>query len=75
MKEVPARIAYLEPLLLERLKPDDEALRRLGQRRARAVQEALLANPDIAAERIFLTGGRAAVAGDDGTVRMELKLE
>lgn len=75
MKEAPARIAHLEALLLERLMPDDEALRRLGQRRARTVQEALLANPDIAAERIFLTGGRAAAAGDDGAVRMELKLE
>lgn len=75
VKEAAARIAYLEPLLLERLMPDDEALRRLGQRRARAVQEALLANPDIAAERLFLTSGRAAAAGDEGSVRMELKLE
>lgn len=75
VKEAAARIAYLEPLLLERLMPDDEALRRLGQRRARAVQEALLANPDIAAERLFLTSGRAAASGDNGSVRMELKLE
>lgn len=75
VKEVPARIAYLEPLLLEKLMPDDDALRRLGQRRARAVQEALLANPGIAAERIFITSDRPAAAGDGSTVRLELKLQ
>ncbi|WP_020647808.1 DUF748 domain-containing protein [Solimonas variicoloris] len=73
--ETAARIAYVEPLLLARLAPSDEALQQLGHARAQAVQGALLAKPDLSAERIFITNGAAAKPGDEGMVRMELKLQ
>lgn len=73
--ETAARIAYVEPLLLARLAPSDEALQQLGRARAQAVQGALLAKPDLSAERIFITNGAAAKPGDEGMVRMELKLQ
>ncbi|MGH8444192.1 MAG: DUF748 domain-containing protein, partial [Solimonas sp.] len=74
-REAPARIAYLEPLVLGQLAPNDEALQRLGRERAQAVQAALLARPEIAPERLFITTGRAPAAAEQGAVRMELKLE
>ncbi|MFT4045081.1 MAG: DUF748 domain-containing protein [Solimonas sp.] len=75
LSEAPARIAYVEPLVLAALAPADDALQSLGRRRAQAVQGALLSKPDIAAERIFVTTGQGAAAGDDGAVRMALKLQ
>lgn len=73
--EPAARIAFLEPLVLNQLAPSEEALQRLARQRARAVQDSLLAQPDISAERIFITTDRAAASGDEGAVRMELKLQ
>ena len=73
--EVPARIAYLEPLVLDKLSPGDDEMQRIGRERARIVQAALLAKPDITGERIFITTDQAPEAGDDGMVRMKLKLQ
>jgi hypothetical protein len=39
-----------------------------------AVRDALLANGEVAAERVFLTG-RPAIPSPDGAVRLELRLE
>lgn len=75
VEDAAARIAYLEPLLLQKLAPDDEALQRLGGARARAVQDALLAEPALAADRIFLTTGAPPEADQGGGVRMALKLQ
>lgn len=73
--EVPARIAYVEPLVLAKLAPGDDEMQRIGRERARVVQAALLAKPDISGERIFITTDQAPEAGDDGMVRMKMKLQ
>lgn len=70
-----ARIAWLEQALLVTLQPDAAALEALAAERARQVQATLLAQPDLAAERIFLTSRQAGALDDDGLVRMELKLQ
>jgi len=70
-----SRIAYLEA----QLKPqyaigaaDRDALTRA---RADAVQAALLANTELAPERVYLTARSNEVESPAGAVRMELKLE
>jgi hypothetical protein len=46
----------------------------LAKARAEAVQSALLTNKDLPPERVFLTE-RVSNGGENGQVRMELKLE
>jgi len=70
-----ARRAYLETALLLRLTPDATALEQLSKDRARAVQSALLANPGIDPERIFITTGHDAAPVEQNSVRMALKLK
>lgn len=70
-----ARRAYLETALLLRLTPDAAALEQLSKDRARAVQSALLANPGIDPERIFITTGHDAAPVEQNSVRMALKLK
>jgi hypothetical protein len=69
-----ARLAFLAGALLTQLKPDAAALTALGRDRARAVQDALLKNTEINAERVFITTERTPKAEKDA-VRMEMKLE
>ena len=47
----------------------------LARQRAQAVQSAILANTQIAPERVFITNERQASVAADGVVRMEMKLE
>lgn len=68
------RIAYLEQVLKAKLAPDAAVLERLAGERARSVQAALLANPDLLPERLFLTSRRASLLSAAGAVRMELSL-
>lgn len=68
------RIAWLEQQLSDRLAPNAEAIDLLGRSRAQTVRAALLATPDLSAERIFVVAGEANV-GVGGAVRMELKLK
>jgi len=70
-----ARIAYLEGLLAKKLTPSEDAMNHLGQRRAKAVQDALLARPELTPDRIFIVNGVKAAKGENGALRMELKLE
>ncbi len=70
-----ARITFVEKLLLANLRPDAAAMEALAAERSRAVQGVLLAQPDLAPERIFLTSRRTGEVDDTGQVRMELKLE
>lgn len=70
-----ARLQQVEGAVLVSLMPDAAALETLAADRARAVQAALLARPDLAPERIFLTSRRAGSLDEAGRVRMELKLE
>ncbi len=69
-----AQLKFLESALLRQLKPDDAALTALAQQRARAVQDALLANPELSPERVFITAERVEGNAQAETVRMEMKL-
>jgi hypothetical protein len=73
--EPTAQSVWLEEALLAHLRPDDAALDGLARERARAVQDALLANPDLNPERVFITNEREGALADSGLVRMEMKLE
>ena len=66
--------AELTAALLERIKIDDAQLQRLGNRRARAVQDALLQGTHIDPVRIFLVNGTAQPPPGP-TVRLELALK
>lgn len=70
-----AKIAWLEQALTPKLAPGEAGLEALAAERARAVQALLLASPDIAPERLFLTSRRAATLSPSGLVRMELGLQ
>ncbi|HWK73205.1 MAG TPA: DUF748 domain-containing protein [Povalibacter sp.] len=70
-----AQLKFLEDSLLQQLRPDDSALTALAQQRARAVQDALLANTELNPERVFITAERTEGKPQDATVRMEMKLE
>lgn len=70
-----ARLQFLERSLLERMRPDDAALTALAQQRARAVQDALLANTELSPERVFITAERSEGKSQSDLVRMEMKLE
>ncbi len=70
-----ARVAWIEARLLESLQPDQPTLDTLARQRAQAVQAAVLANTAVAPERLFITTERDASRANDGSVRMELKLE
>jgi hypothetical protein len=68
------RTQFLEEALLDALAPSPAQLDELARSRGNAVRDALLANGEVAAERVFLTG-RPAISSPDGAVRLELKLE
>jgi hypothetical protein len=69
-----ARIAWLQQELLQQFKPTRDQRAGLGRARAEAAQAALLANPELPPERVFLTE-RESGGGQDGQVRMEMKLQ
>lgn len=73
--DVNAQIDYLQRAMLEKLRPDDAALTALARDRARAVQDALLANTGLSPERVFITTERTEGKPETGAVRMEMKLE
>lgn len=69
-----AAIAWLEEQLRPRYKPNEAELIALGQARAVAVQESLLAGGELDPTRVFMAAGQAPVA-KDGMLRMELGLK
>ena len=68
-----ARVKQMRAELLPAFAPDDAALRKLGEARAMAVRDTVLAVPDVDPARVFLDGNDR-FAMKDGKVRMELKL-
>jgi hypothetical protein len=69
-----ARSSWIEQQLLPRYAPSATQRDQLGTARAQAVQAAVLANPELTPERVFLVN-QVSGGGPDGSVRMELKLE
>lgn len=70
-----ARLAWLEGVMVDNLRPDGAALEALAAARAQSVQGALLALPDLQPERVFLTSRHTGTLDESGRVRMELTLE
>jgi len=68
------RVAWLEEQLLPQFAPSAAQRDELAQARARAAQSAVLANPELKPERVFLVNQDSGGAAGD-SVRMELKLE
>ncbi|WP_448582034.1 DUF748 domain-containing protein [Thermaurantiacus sp.] len=68
-----ARIKQMQSELLPLFRPDAEALRALGEARAKAVRDVVLAQPNVDPSRVFLDrNDRFTAEGDK--VRMELRL-
>lgn len=70
-----ARLAWLEGVMVDNLRPDAAALEALAAARAQSVQAALLTRPDLQPERVFLTSRHTGALDESGRVRMELTLE
>ncbi|WP_448580120.1 DUF748 domain-containing protein [Thermaurantiacus sp.] len=68
-----ARVAQMRAELLPLFRPEAAALRGLGEARAMAVRDAVLAVPEVDPARVFLDGNDR-LAEKDGKLRMELKL-
>jgi len=71
---VSAKIDFLGKAIREHMHIGDAELQTLGQQRAQAVQQGLLSDPQIAADRVFLVANDKATA-KDGVVRLELSLQ
>lgn len=69
-----AQIAWLEGQLAPKFVPDDAALKALGQARADAIKQALLADGGIPPERVFIAADQGP-ALRDGKVTVELKVK
>ena len=69
-----AKLDFLGKAIRGHIVIGDGELKALGQQRATALQAALLADPQIVAERVFLVANDKANA-KDGAVRLELTLE
>ncbi len=70
---IAAKIRFLSQGIHEHIVVGDAELQSLGQQRAMALQRALLADAQIAAERVFLVANDKASV-KDGNVRLELSL-
>lgn len=71
---IAAKIRFLSQGIHQHIVVGDAELQTLGQQRAVSLQRALLADSQIAAERVFLVANDKASA-KDGNVRLELSLK
>ncbi len=69
-----AKIDFLMKAIREHIQVDDAELQALGQQRALALQQGLLTDTQVDAERVFLVGNDKATV-KDGVVRLELSLQ
>jgi hypothetical protein len=69
-----AKIDFLTKAIREHIQVGDAELQALGQQRALALQQGLLADTQVAAERVFPVGNDKATV-KDGVVRLELSLQ
>jgi hypothetical protein len=70
----PAKIDFLEKAIREHIQVGEGDLQALGQDRAKALQQVLLADSQVSADRVFLVANDKAVP-KDGAVRLELTLK
>jgi hypothetical protein len=68
-------VAFLEKELRSQFNPTSDQRTQLARSRADIVQAAVLANSEIAPERLFLTERQSGKTAVPGTVRMEFSLE
>lgn len=71
---ISAKIDFLTNGIHEHEQVGDAELKALGEQRAMALQQALLADKQIAPERVFLVANNKATA-KDGAVRLQLALQ
>jgi hypothetical protein len=71
---VSAKIDFLTSGIRERVIVGDTEFKALGEQRGMALQQALLADPQIDPDRVFLVANNKALA-KDGMVRLELSLK
>jgi hypothetical protein len=69
-----AKADFLEKAIREHIQVGEGDLQTLGQDRAKALQQVLLADPQVSADRVFLVANDKAIA-KDGVVRLELTLK
>jgi hypothetical protein len=70
----PAKIDFLEKSIREHIQVAEGDLQTLGQDRAKALQQVLLADAQVSPDRVFLVGNDKAKPAD-GMVRLELTLK
>ena len=70
----PAKIDFLEKSIREHIQVGEGDLQTLGQDRAKALQQVLLADTQVSPDRVFLVGNDMAKPAD-GMVRLELTLK
>ncbi len=70
----PAKIDFLEKSVREHIQVGEGDLQTLGQDRAKALQQVLLADTQVSPDRVFLVGNDKAKLAD-GMVRLELTLK
>jgi Domain of Unknown Function (DUF748) len=71
---VAAKVDFLEKAIREHIQVGEGDLQTLGQDRAKALEQVLLADSQVSADRVFLVGNDKAVP-KDGMVRLELTLK
>jgi hypothetical protein len=69
-----AKLEFLYKAIHEHIQVGDAELQALGQQRALALQQVLLSDPQLAAERVFLVANDKATS-KGGVVRLELSLQ
>ena len=71
---VAAKIDFLTQGIRDHIQVGDAELQTLGQQRAKELQQVLLTDTEVQAERVFLVANDKATA-KDGLVRLELTLQ
>jgi len=69
-----AKLAFLGHAIREHIQVSENDLKSLGQRRAKALQQALLADSEVPVDRVFIVSNDKASA-NEGLVRLELTLK
>jgi hypothetical protein len=72
-EQISAKIDFLTTALHEHMSVSDDRFKALGEKRAQAVQQALLTDTQIDPARVFLVANNKATA-KDGSVRFQLSL-